>query len=172
MVTQSANESVWVGSARSADALAAALATAVLILGLVAVHRRRVRAAIILGSLVVAALLVLELAPPWWARVAWPLMVAATAVLAVVLIALVVVRRGAVAAIATAAVSLLVMLGYTFSAIAQPALPVTVLILPGSDGKEEVVCAACGSEPVRCADSATASFRRGNIRGISLASRR
>jgi hypothetical protein len=138
-VIRSDSESVRVGSERTADALAAALAAALLAFGLVAFRWRRLRGAVLLAAATAAALAVSEFGPPWWARLAWPPLVAATVALAAALVALAARVRGRRRGVpALAAASLLFLLLHSLAALAQPPTPATVLILSGG-GREEVV---------------------------------
>jgi hypothetical protein len=142
LITRADDEWVRVGAAQTADAGAAVLAAAVLVLGVVAV-RRPVRGAALLGGAVggavVVALLAAELGPPWWARVAWPPLCAATGTLALVLGAVALRRR--VVPVPVAALLLLLLVVPAVWAVAQPAAPVTVLITTAATGREEVVAA-------------------------------
>lgn len=140
LVTRSDDESVRVGAVRTADALAASLVTVWVVFGLIAVQRRRARGAILLSVAVLASLLVAELGPPWWARVAWPPLLASTGVLAVVLVVLTIRGRTRSSPVAVAvAASLLLFVVGAFSADAQPPAPATVAILTDSEGKEDVL---------------------------------
>ena len=129
---------VSVGAVRTADALACALAAGAVVLGLLAV-RRRARWTGGLAAIVVLNLAVTELGPPWWARAAWPPLLAVTIAFGAVLAALVVRSRGAVPA--AVSVCTLAFMCRSFAAVAQPGAPVTVLIVPGPNGTEEVVLA-------------------------------
>ena len=134
LVTRSDDEWVRVGAVRGADALAVGLVAGVIALGCVALRRRRARGALVLAGVVTAAILVGELGPPWWARVAWSVLCAAVVALAGVLAGVGLRRRPAVPA------SLVVAFAFvSLNALAQPPAPVTVLIVPGADGGEEVV---------------------------------
>jgi hypothetical protein len=138
LVTRSDDELVRVGSARTADALAVALTAGWIVFGLIAFRRRSARSAVVLGAAVVVSLLVAELGPPWWSRVAWPPLIAATGVLAFVLMALALRSRGAAAPAAVAA-ALLAFAVLSLSALAQPPAAATVVIVADAEGKEEVV---------------------------------
>jgi hypothetical protein len=139
VVTQSDDEAVRVGAARTADALAAGLVGALVVFGLIAARRGRPRGAVLLGAATGAGLLVVELGPPWWARAAWPPLCASTGALGGALVALALRRRGATPA--GAAVALVLVLAYSLGATAEPAAPATVLIVPTAGGGEEVVAA-------------------------------
>jgi len=140
-IARSDDEWVRVGTARTADALAAALAAGMVVLGLWVTRRRQARGSTLLGMAAALAFLTVEVGPPWWARVAWPPLIAATGMLAVALAALA--RRRAVdsAVMAGANASLLFVLFSSFTAFAQPPAPATVLIVAGDEGREEVVAA-------------------------------
>jgi hypothetical protein len=116
VVTRSDDEWVRVGESRTADALAGAGSAGLIVIGLI------------------AALLAVEVGPPWWARTAWPPLCASTVALAVVLVAVAVHRRAPVSALA----SLLLFLIPALAATAQPSGPATVLILPTENGEEVV----------------------------------
>lgn len=141
-VARSDDEWVRVGTARTADALASAFAAGMVVFGLWVARRRRARGTMILGIAVALSLLIAEVGPPWWARVAWPPLVAATAMLAVALTAIA--RHGRAvgsAVMAGAVASLLFVLFSSFTALAQPPAPATVLIFTDAEGREEVVAA-------------------------------
>lgn len=127
---------VRVGEARTADAVACALSTGLLLVGLVAGRRQRVRGVVVLAACLAGALGVVELGPPWWVRAAWPPLCAATVALAGALVAVAVVRRAPVSALAAALLFLIPALVAT----GQPSAPVTVLVV-AADGGEEVIAA-------------------------------
>jgi len=129
---------VSVGTVRTADALSCALAAGWVVFGLLAV-RRRARWTAGLAAAVVLNLAVAELGPPWWARAAWPPLLAVTVAFGAVLAALAVRSRAAVPA--AVSVCMFVLVCRSYAAVAQSAVPVTVLILPGANGTEEVVLA-------------------------------
>jgi hypothetical protein len=131
-----ASDGEWVraGEARTADAVAAALAAVLVACGAVAARRRRAREAFALGVALVVALIAVEVGPPWWARAAWPPLCAATAALAAVLVAVAADRRAPVAALATTLLFLIPAL----TATGQPAGPATVALV-STDRGEEVV---------------------------------
>jgi hypothetical protein len=139
VVARSDDESVRVGAAQTADALAAGLVAALVVFGLIAARRRRPRGAVLLGAATVAGLLVVELGPPWWARAAWPPLCAATGALGAALGALALRARRSVSA--GAAGALVLVLACSLGAPAQPAAPATVLIVPTAGGGEEIVAA-------------------------------
>ncbi len=138
-ILQSNNELVFVGTERTADVLATAMAGAFLVFGLIAFRWRRLRGAVLLAAATAVTLAVVEFGPPWWARVAWPPLVAATAALATVLFALASHIRGRRRAVSAfvAVVALLALLFHSLGALAQPATPATVLVL--NSEHEEVV---------------------------------
>jgi hypothetical protein len=136
VVTRSDDEWVRVGESRTADALAGAWSAVLLVIGLIAARRRRARSAVALASIVVLSLLAVEIGPPWWARVAWPSLCAATVALAVVLVAGAVRSRAPVSALA----AVLLFLIPALVATAQPSVPATVLILT-TDSGEEIIAA-------------------------------
>ena len=139
VVTRSDDAWVRVGAARTADALAVVLSAGLVAFGLVGVRRRRARRATVLAAGVVLGLLAVELGPPWWARAAWPPLLAATVALGAVLASIALrSRRPAPAAVAA---SLLPFLLHSLAAVAQPVAPVTVLLVTAADGGEEVVAA-------------------------------
>jgi hypothetical protein len=170
LVTRSEDEWVRVGTARTADASAAVLAAVIVVLGVVAL-RRPVRGAALLGGAVagavVVALVTTELGPPWWARVAWPPLCAATVALAVVLGVVALRRRippdpaggefriphfpggsGGVTPPHTpegtapvAALLVLFLVVPVVAAVAQTGAPATVLLTTNGAGREEVVVA-------------------------------
>jgi hypothetical protein len=157
LVTQSNDEWVRAGSARTADALAVVLTAAWVVVGVIAARRRRGRGAAVLMAAVVVGLFVTELGPPWWARAAWPPLCASTLALALVLARLALRRReelvapaapvpapAAPALVAPAVVVLAAagLLGFIVCARAAVAQSVpTVLVLTGAEGREEVVAA-------------------------------
>ncbi|MBP3959377.1 hypothetical protein J8F10_29375 [Gemmata sp. G18] len=137
LVTRSDDEWVRVGSVRAADALAVGAIALVSALGWIAAHRRRARVTLVLAGAVVGALVITELGPPWWGRVAWPVLCMAVVVLAGVLAHLGGLRRG-VAPVGAGVVALGFAL-HSISALAQQPAPVTVLVVPRADGGEDVV---------------------------------
>ncbi len=136
LVTRSDDTWVRVGAVRGADSLAVGLVVGVVALGCVAMRRRRVRGALVLAGAVCAAFVIGELGPPWWARVAWSVLCAAAVALIGVLAGIALRRRPVVLVAATVA---FVFSLVSLSALAQPPAPVTVLIVPGADGSEEVI---------------------------------
>jgi hypothetical protein len=141
VLTLSDDETVRVGAARTADALAAGLVAGWVVFGLIAVQIRRGHGAVVLAAATVAGLLVVELGPPWWARATWPPLCASTGALGVVLVTLALRARRAVPAGAAGAAAIVLVLVYSLGATAQPAAPATVLIVPNSGGGEEVIAA-------------------------------
>ena len=137
-VVMRASDGEWVrvGDSRTADAVAAAVATGLVVFGLIAVRRRRARGATILAVFVVLNLLTVEFGPPWWARAAWPPLLAATVALGGVLAGLAL-RGRAISPTAVTAALLFVI--HSLTAIAQPIAPVTVLIVQTAQGSEEVI---------------------------------
>ncbi|AMV23089.1 hypothetical protein VT84_01665 [Gemmata sp. SH-PL17] len=137
LVTRSDDEWVRVGSVRAADALAVSAVALVSALGWFVAQRRRPRGALVLASAVVGALVITELGPPWWARVAWPVLCMAVVALGGVLAHLSIRRRSGELVVAGVLVSGVAL--HSVSAFAQQSPPVTVLIVPGADGSEEII---------------------------------
>ncbi|HEY1188455.1 MAG TPA: hypothetical protein VGE74_12460, partial [Gemmata sp.] len=134
LVTRSGDEWVRVGAVRAADMLAVVLVTLLVAFGTVAARRGGL-AALVLVGVTTGALVATEVGPPWWARVAWPALCAATVALARVLFGISL-RR------ARAAVAGLLVFGFALGSVqltAQPQPPATVLIVPAADGSEEIV---------------------------------
>jgi hypothetical protein len=139
LVTRSDDEWVRAGAAATADALAAALAALVLaaLFGAFGHPVRMVRGSVLLAAAVAAALAAVELGPPWWARAAWPPLVASTLALAVLLAVLG--AHAVRAARAARAAPVAALLALAAGAGAQQPQPVTVLIVTAAHGGEEVV---------------------------------
>src|SRR5262249_15375613 len=137
------DERVRAGATRTADALAVILSAGWVLIGVVAVKRRRARGATALALAVAAGLLIVELGPPWWARASWPPLCASTLALTLVLVSIARYRREAPVPPAVAALATVAILVFLVqSAVAQPTVPTTtVLIVTGTDGREEVVAA-------------------------------
>ncbi|MDY3563489.1 hypothetical protein R5W23_005100, partial [Gemmata sp. JC673] len=133
LVIRSDDGWVRVGAVRTADAVAAAAAAVVVALGIVGAGRAR--GALVFGTVTAVALGAAELGPPWWARVAWPVLCAALVGLARALV-WATARRAVVAGLLIGAMAL-----GSFGLIAQPPAAATVFIGAGGDGGEEVTAA-------------------------------